>query len=123
MNRPWRTGVLVGAALLVLAGIPAAQAQDAAVVNAATITVRLDNEHVRVLEAVLEPGTTEAMHSHPRHVLHVLSGGTMRSHTPDGKSSEARLESGQVVYREPLTHWAENIGDTTVRVLLIELKH
>jgi hypothetical protein len=27
-----------------------------------------------------------------------------------------------VIYRDPMTHWAENIGDTTIRLVLVELK-
>jgi hypothetical protein len=27
------------------------------------------------------------------------------------------------MYREPLTHWAENIGNTTIRLEVIELKN
>jgi hypothetical protein len=27
-----------------------------------------------------------------------------------------------VIYREPVTHWAENIGTTTIRLVLVELK-
>jgi hypothetical protein len=30
--------------------------------------------------------------------------------------------TGQTIYRDPLTHWAENIGTTTIRLLLVELK-
>ena len=29
---------------------------------------------------------------------------------------------GDVLYRDPLTHWAENIGTTPVQFLLVELK-
>jgi hypothetical protein len=26
------------------------------------------------------------------------------------------------MYREPITHWAENIGTTTMRLVVVELK-
>jgi hypothetical protein len=55
-------------------------------------------------------------------VYYVLEGGRMRNHAADGTSTESELVAGQVVYRDPLTHWAENIGTTTVRVVLVELK-
>jgi quercetin dioxygenase-like cupin family protein len=105
---------------LLLAG--SAFAQDPAVVNAKTITVKLENDRVRVLEAVLQPGDKEQLHSHPANVYYVVEGGKMRSHMADGKVTEAELTPGQVVYRDPLTHWAENIGTTTVRIVLVELK-
>ena len=40
----------------------------------------------------------------------------------DRKVTESVLESGAVLYRDPLTHWAENIGDTTIHLILVELK-
>ena len=100
----------------------AAMAQDVAKVNAKTITVKIDNPRVRVIEAVLQPGQKEQMHSHPASVVYVLSDGVIRNHAPDGSTSEATLKAGDVIYRELLTHWAENIGTTPVRLLLIELK-
>ena len=97
-------------------------AQDPAVVNPATVQVKLDNDQVRVLEAVLKPGDKEQLHSHPAVVMYILSGGRIRNHTADGKSVESDLKEGQTLFREPVTHWAENIGTTTIRLILVELK-
>jgi beta-alanine degradation protein BauB len=108
--------------LLLVALAAQAPAQDPAVVNAKTISVKLENDRVRVLEAVLQPGDKEQLHSHPTSVYYVIDGGKMRNHTADGKVTETELRRGQVVYRDPLTHWAENIGTTTVRIVLVELK-
>lgn len=99
-----------------------ASAQDVAKVNPATITVKLDNAKVRVMEATLKPGQKEAMHSHPASIVYVMSGGVSRNHTPDGKVVDVTLMDGQTIYREPLTHWAENVGKTTLHLLVIELK-
>ena len=114
--------VIAASGTLLVAAAVRAPAQDPAVVNAKTIRVTLENDRVRVLEAVLAPGDKEQMHSHPAYVFYVLEGGTMRSHTADGKTSQSELRPGQVFYRDPLTHWAENVGTTTVRVVLVELK-
>ncbi len=97
-------------------------AQDPAIVNARTIHVKLENARVRVLEAVLKPGDKEQLHSHPANVFYVVSGGKIRSHTADGKTGEQTLNTGDVIYRDPLVHWAENIGTTTIRIILVELK-
>jgi len=113
---------LLPAALLVtLCAVPAL-AQDAAVVNSSTVTVKLDNAHVRVLDSVLKPGQKEQLHSHPASLIYVLDGGKIRNHTSDGKVTESELQPGATIYREPLTHWAENIGTTTVHLILVELK-
>lgn len=111
----------LAAALIALAAV-AASAQDVAKVNPKTITVKVDNAKVRVLEAVLKPGEKEQMHSHPSSIVYVVTGGTFRSHTPDGKATETTVKDGDVLYREPLTHWAENIGTTTLHMMVVELK-
>ena len=113
-------GALAAAATLLLSG--AAHAQDAAAVNPKTIHVTLENDRIRVFEAVLPPGAQEQMHSHPASVFYVIQGGRVRSHGADGKVTETELHAGDTVYREPLTHWAENIGTTTIRLVLVELK-
>jgi quercetin dioxygenase-like cupin family protein len=114
-------GVVTGG-LLVVAGSRPAPAQDPAVVNAKTAKVTFENNRVRVLDAVLQPGDKEAMHSHPAYVTYVVAGSKIRNHLADGKVVEAELKTGDVLYREPLTHWAENIGTTPLHVVLVELK-
>lgn len=109
-------------AIAVAAVALTASAQDVAKVNPTSITVKLDNAEVRVLDAVLKPGQKEALHSHPASIVYVLDGGTIRNHPQGGKVTEATYTKGQVVYREPLTHWAENVGKTTTHLLVIELK-
>ena len=123
MNRT--RSLLLGAAasgLLVLAGLGAALAQDPAVVNAKTIRVKLENSRVRVFEAVLKPNDKEQLHSHPAYVIHVIAGGRIRSHGTDGKATEYELVTGDTLYRDPITHWAENIGSTTIHLVVVELK-
>jgi quercetin dioxygenase-like cupin family protein len=115
-------GVAVGA-LLVVAGSRPAPAQDPAVVNAKMVKVPLENARVRVLDSVLQPGDKEQMHSHPAYVTYVVAGGKIRNHLADGKVVEAELKTGDVLYRDALTHWAENIGTTPVHVVLVELKN
>lgn len=97
--------------------------QDPLEVNSKTISLKLENSRVRVLEATLKPGDKEKTHSHPDYVIYVIAGGKIRNHSEDGTVTEAEFKTGDVIYREPLTHWAENIGDTTIRLELVELKN
>jgi quercetin dioxygenase-like cupin family protein len=97
--------------------------QDPLVVNAKTIALKFENSKVRVLEATLKPGEQEKTHSHPAYVIYVIQGGKTRSHAADGTVTEAEFKTGDVIYRDPLTHWAENIGNTTIRLELVELKN
>ena len=95
---------------------------DPAVVNAKTVHVKMENARVRVLEAVLQPGDKEQLHSHPAYVIYVIAGGKTRNHMANGDTKDSEMVMGDVIYREPLTHWAENIGTTTIRLVLVELK-
>ena len=96
--------------------------QDPAVVNSKTVKVKFENEKVRVLEAELPPGIKEAVHSHPAYVIYVLAGGKVRNYAADGKTTETEIKTGDVLYRDPLTHAAENIGTTTMHMILVEMK-
>jgi quercetin dioxygenase-like cupin family protein len=110
-------------ASFVLAARSPAAAQDPAKVSSGIVTVKVDNDQVRVLDAVLEPGEKEKLHSHPANVVYVVSGGKLRVHKIDGTVVDTILSTGDVFYRGPVTHWAENVGDTTLHVIVVELKH
>ena len=99
------------------------RAQDPLIVNAKTIALKLENSRVRVLEATLKPGDKEQTHSHPAYVIYVIAGGKFRNHAQDGTVTDGEFKTGDVIYRESVTHWAENTGDTTIRLELVELKN
>jgi quercetin dioxygenase-like cupin family protein len=110
------------AAFAFIAWTTSVSAQDPAVVQATTVKVKFENDRVRVLEAELPAGVKEQMHSHPAYLIYVLAGGKVRNYAADGKTTETELKTGDVLYREPLTHAAENIGTTTMHMILVELK-
>jgi quercetin dioxygenase-like cupin family protein len=116
------TMAFVIASIACIGATTSVSAQDPAVVNAKTIKVKFENDRVRVLEAELPPGVKEQVHSHPAYVIYVLAGGKYRNYAADGKTTEGELKTGEVLYRDPLTHAAENIGTTTMHMILVELK-
>lgn len=117
---------LVAASLLVLSPAAAQQAPhevDGLATSPDNFRLVLENEQVRILEYHIDPGVRDRPHTHPPRVSHVISGGTLR----------IRLATGEVVdvtERAAETHWSgagplhdtENIGNTPIRILLIELK-
>ena len=107
--------------ILALAAV-AASAQDTLVVNSDGVTLKFENDRVRALEAVLKPGAKENTHSHPRYVTYAIAAATVRNHR-DGKTSDYTFKEGEVLYRDALTHWAENIGQTASHVIMFELKN
>jgi quercetin dioxygenase-like cupin family protein len=86
-------------------------------------TVLLDNEHVRVVEYTLRPGERDQWHTHPPKVSYVVSGGELRIHMSDGTSFPASEKAGSASWMGVLPrHFAENVGTTTVRIALTEIK-
>jgi quercetin dioxygenase-like cupin family protein len=112
--------ILVLATLIAL-GAPV-DAQDVVKLSPETANVILENAQVRVIESTIPPGTLQARHSHPATIVYYLTASTVRSEGPDGKLIVSERKAGDVAYREPLTHSAENVGTTPARTLVIELK-
>ncbi len=108
---------------LLMTGAGSPQSLDPVVVNAKMEHVKLENSHVRVIEGVLQPGEREQMHSHPAFVTYIVSGSKIRNHFADGKVVEAQLNTGDVLWRDPQTHWVENIGTTSLHFIVVELKN
>jgi len=115
------TGLAASGTVLTV-GTTVSPSQDPVVVNSEMEHVRFENDHVRAIEGVIPPGAREQMHSHPAFVVYLIAGGKIRNNFADGKVVEAELKTGDVLYREPQTHWVHNIGTTTIHFLLVELK-
>jgi quercetin dioxygenase-like cupin family protein len=97
--------------------------QDPVMLSPQYYTVKADDERVRVLEYRLKPGQKEAMHSHPAYVIYFFAPANLRVTLGDGKTTESSVTEGEVVVRDPLTHAVENIGNTELHALLVELKN
>lgn len=116
-------GIITGALLAV--SLPAAWSGLAAqVAKKSTSKVVLENDRVRVKEAIFAPGDTDAMHTHEYpHVGVVIDGGKLRFNYPDGKTESMDLPRGGVGYRDAnVTHQAINPGRDPVRVIEVEIK-
>ncbi len=96
---------------------------DPAFVVPTDVSVRFENDSVRVIEALIPPGFKEKLHTHPPYVTYVLDGGNVRLHSADGTSRDAVLTPGQAYFTDSITHWAENTGTTTLRLILVEMRH
>jgi len=96
--------------------------QDAANNSSSSSKVIFENERVRVVELRLKPGKKEPMHSHPAHLVYVLSPTRMKMTSSDGKVKEVELKTGQVIWGEALSHAGENVGTTELHEVIIELK-
>lgn len=85
--------------------------------------VVFENEKVRVSEITFKPGAKIPMHDHAGdHFVYAMSPATMLFSYPDGKTMQAEIKTGQVVWSGPETHAAENVGETEFRALVTENK-
>jgi quercetin dioxygenase-like cupin family protein len=80
-----------------------------------------ENDRIRVMEVTFQPGQKIAPHSHPDHVAYLLSGGKLAV-TANGKTEDVEVKTGDVVWFDAVTHEAANVGDTEIRILVVELK-
>jgi beta-alanine degradation protein BauB len=81
----------------------------------------MENERVRVLEVYLKPGDVATMHHHPDHVIYVIKGGKGKI-TSEGKSYILDMKTGQTLFLKEQDHEAENVGNTDLDMLVVELK-
>jgi beta-alanine degradation protein BauB len=81
-----------------------------------------ENNSVRLLKVTLKPGEKAAMHHHPDHVIYVLSGGKAKLTDFQGKIDVLELKTGDSMSLPAQSHQTENIGESTLDILVIELK-
>ena len=113
--------------ILTLAAHSTAQQQpdhtDPTEVSPEKYTVLLENEHVRIVEYVINPGEKDAWHTHPPKASYIVSGGKLRI-TPEGADSfVVQEDTGNATWMGALgRHFGENVGTTPVRIVLVEIK-
>jgi lactoylglutathione lyase len=101
----------------------AESAQDPAKLAPQNYKVVFENDQMRVIDYRLKPGEKEPMHSHPQGVfVYFISEAKIKTTLPDGKTTENSSKSGDTVWRDPVTHMGENVGDSEAHAILIEPK-
>lgn len=95
---------------------------DPAMVAGDVYKLVMENDRVRVFDVQFKPGQKAAMHGHPNHVVYVLNDYTLDLRLPDGSSQVVPLKAGQAFWMEAGPHAAENIGKTTGRAIVVEVK-
>lgn len=86
--------------------------------------VILDNEDVKVLEVTFAPGQGDNMHEHGVITYNVVKGGKLQSTLPDGTVNEMNIPEGFIGHGNTLVkHQMKNIGEDTVKVIMVEHKN
>jgi quercetin dioxygenase-like cupin family protein len=119
-NKIISVSVLLGLLLILSAGV---YAQDPMKVATNVYKkVLLDNDKVRVLQVEFAPGDVTAWHQHPNHVIYALSDGKLEI-TDKGKPANVlEIKAGDTMYLAAVTHMAKNVGTTTLKLVVTELK-
>ena len=91
---------------------------------AATATVQIDNDSVRVTEYRFKPGEATGWHRHEMDYIVVpTEGGRLRMTGPNGEETEAVLERGRSYTRKAgVEHDVLNVDDHEVVFVEVELK-
>ena len=97
-------------------------AEDAAKVAPHIYKVLFENEQVRLLEVIMQPGDSSEMHSHPDNLVYMLSDGKVTFTDPSGETADLDLPAGMSMWMEATSHATENIGGTQIRALFFEPK-
>lgn len=80
-----------------------------------------ENEFVRVLEYIDEPGDRTSPHQHPNSVMVTLSDFS-RKLTAGPRTFDTTMVSGQAVWLPAQRHSGENTGTTSTHTIFVELK-
>jgi len=83
--------------------------------------VLLENEAVRVVEVVLEPGESTTRHPGGNRLIYSLSDYTIRWTEGDAQAGERSWSEGEAHWHGPAAHEAENTGETAARYLVMTL--
>src|SRR5574341_2309872 len=113
--------ILFGALALIF-GAQTAVAQDPVKVDSKHYKVEVENAWVRVLRINYGPKEKSVMHKHPAGVVVYLADSKVKFGLPGGKSEERSGKAGQTLWTPAETHLPENLSDTPIQAILVELK-
>ncbi len=82
---------------------------------------KMENDRVRLFDVTFRIGDKAVMHHHPDHIVYVIEGGKMKL-TSQGKTDVLDLKNGDAIFLNAQSHEAQNIGQSTIQLLVVELK-
>ena len=89
----------------------------------ANFKLLLENNYVRVLEYTLKPGEKDTPHTHPAKSSYIVSGGKIKVYLENGETLIFDEKAGTADWGDYVgKHSVENIGNTTVIIVLTEIK-
>ena len=84
-----------------------------------------DSLGIKMFETWVKPGELAPLHRHPDHALYVLQGGKAMLYSKDIPGAEkgmpVEFKAGEGLVNGPITDSARNIGNTTIKLLEIDV--
>jgi quercetin dioxygenase-like cupin family protein len=102
--------------------LTAALAEDAIIADPDHYAVEFENDRIRIIRIKYGPGEKSVMHTHGPNAWTIVNGGQMRMTLPDGTSTEIDMQPGDIGWSDSDEHLPENLGDSAIEVVLVELK-
>lgn len=96
-------------------------AMDATKVAPDLYKLKRDTLGIRVLQINYKPGQSSALHSHPDFALYVIEAGKGEFTSKDGKKNVMEFKKGMTAIGPSDTHSVKNIGNTTLKAILVEV--
>lgn len=84
--------------------------------------VLLDNQYVRAIRTVLEPGIKSPLHEHPHYVVVYITELHTTMKLGDGREVDNPRRAGEIGWRDYMKHETLNIGKQTAAEIQVELK-
>ena len=84
--------------------------------------VAVENDRVRALRTILEPGIKSPLHEHPHYVVVYLTELHTTMELADGRTVDNPRRPGEVAWRDYMKHSTLNVGKQTAVEIQVELK-
>jgi quercetin dioxygenase-like cupin family protein len=97
-------------------------ALDPVVIDPKYHSVLLENQFVRAIRTVLEPGIKSPLHEHPHYVVVYLTELHTTMKLGDGREVDNPRRKGEIGWRDSMKHETLNIGKETAAEIQVELK-
>lgn len=113
-------GVLIEVNRPNTAGASIAAEMDPMKVSADMHKLVKDTMNIRAMIFTAKPGQSTPKHSHPDHAIYVIEGGKAEFTEQDGTKQVRELQKGMSRINPATTHGFKNIGNNTIKVLVVE---
>lgn len=108
--------------LSAILGIVPVSVQDPAAAPAYSVKVEFENDQIRVLRVHYPAHAKSRFDSHPGRAVVAVTASHLRVTTSDGNTREVQRHAGEIYWGDPVTHAAENLTDTPLETIEVEVK-